>query len=238
MTLIKKIIYISINFIKHIIDVFVHEVNHMYQATTRSLAGPGRGQWSLGLIPDPEKTVVDRKASEMQKKGRGSDKLNKGDPAYRKFKAGKRGHPTRSPRNKDNEHSWSEYLGTMDEIDSHAIGTAADIVSEYYSELKTNGRGFNFNQKNLNYTIDNFIEDIKYGSLSSSSFDSYKRFVRDKIKKMDDALPASALPKIDILHRKVWRLYVSRLIRYLQTYKKPIEKSDWDYDEKPRPKLP
>ena len=141
----------------------MHEVGHLEQSIRRQLAGPGRGRESFTVLPDPEKRrnrVQDWKPDrEKRLRGSPTSKHNRKGYKDRVYRAGRRGRPSMLGNDDYSDNEFREYLGTRDEIEAHAMGTAASMVAEWRKE-QSRYSDYN-NQRNLNAAIDDMIEGLK-----------------------------------------------------------------------------
>ena len=83
-------------------------------------------------------------------------------------------------------------------------------------------------QHNLNRFVDDAIVNLKYRyTAEKGSLGSYYAYIKDRIEQVDYRI-GEPLPKADILHRKVWRIYMTKLVKALEEYKKPVPKEPWE----------
>ena len=208
-------------FLKPILSTFVHEYVHLLQYVERNLSQRtylriiGRG---MTHVPTPGAA-----------RGRRQRRTNAG---YKWFRAGKRGaHDRLGGDTPPTDTQYENYFGTAHEIEAHAANTAADMVQEFLEEQerhtwrRTSEAEF---QRNLNQFIDDAIINLKYRyAAEKGSLGSYYAYIKDRIEQVDYRI-GEPLPKADILHRKVWRIYMTKLVKALEQYKKPVPKEPWE----------
>jgi len=209
--------------LKEILSTYVHEFIHLLQHIEKeksresNLRVIGKG---LTYIPTPEEG---RKAVKKYRDGN-----------YVTLRPGRRGNSDRlGGEEAPTPDRYANYFGTSHEIEAHAGGAAAEIVHEFLEDQDTRNRwgrrSERDQQEDLNSFIDQALESLKYeGSYSEiRSVASYQRFVKDQIQQVDYEL-GKPLPKADEYHRKVWRIFMTKLYKALEAFKKPLPKSEWD----------
>lgn len=222
------------------LDTYVHEVAHLEQDVRRQLSSRAAGRYprdhGISYTPAPK----DRKASEYRgnekplKRGPDTEKNRKA--SSRSYMAGKRGNPDRlSDDDFSDPVRLTDYYGTAHEIEAHAAGAAANIVSAFKREEASRRRRYRDvtdDQLRLNEFIDSSVSDLKSGYWPEHhSVRQMLTLMRDKI------VPADG--KADIGHRKVWRIFMTKLIRYLMSFRKDVEwtdPEDWRRGEAPQPR--
>lgn len=208
-------------FLKSILGTFVHEYVHLIQYVERSISqakNPRMIGHGMTYVPTPGVA-----------RGRRQRKTNND---YRWVRAGKRGASDRLGGDTlPTQAQYENYFGTSHEIEAHAANAASDMVQEFLDQEQKrrwrtpNERDF---QINLNNFIDQSIENLKYGYASyTGSLGDYYRFIKDRIVQVDQEV-GMPLPKADIMHRKVWRIFITKLVKALQAYKKPVPKAPWE----------
>jgi hypothetical protein len=223
-----------------IISTYVHEVGHLEQEIKKKSKGWSRSSGITLLKNNKKREPV---ASMKRDDPRGSpNKYGNDTRTYKKFRPGLKGNPDHlSGIDNVEAHSdeyvarMTEYYGTRHEIDAHAASTASTIVSEYMLDNERDGRYPEQRQRELNSQIESIIYHISKGygvGVSCHSYDAYVTYVRDKIKNADKVLKAGRYPlqKVDTLHRKVWRLYMLKLVKHLMAYIKPVT-SEYDHED-------
>jgi hypothetical protein len=209
--------------LKDMLGTYVHEFIHLLQHVEKEksreakLRVIGRG---LTYIPTPEEG---RKAIKKYRDGK-----------YVTLRAGRRGNSDRLGGEEiPNTDRYANYFGTSHEIEAHAGGAAAEIVHEFLEDQENRSRwgrrSERDQQEDLNSFIDQALDSLRYeGSYSEiGSVASYQRFVKDQIAQVDYEI-GKPLPKADEYHRKVWRLFMTKLYKALEAFKKPLPKSEWD----------
>lgn len=212
------------SFVKPIIRTFVHEVVHMEQYARASMRqqqtdkGFRRGDYSMIPNPDqprPKLNTYDRKDS------RGPEKQKGG--YFRTYRGGRRGNETYDIGNYSSDlNRWAAYLGSVNEIESHA----AHLASELYSDF-AEGNPFryaysvNSKQRVINDFVDHAIENVKWGYMPENSYENMiAKTAREAAKK-----PNPTPREKQFL--KVWKLYLRKVIKHLQSYKKPVPDEDY-----------
>lgn len=234
---------ISHDVLDDMLDTFVHEVTHLEQNIRFELENRQRPLekqsvkgWGISYLPRPGKGK-DRKIGYHPKHRYRYGAKGKSKP----WKMGKRGHPSHLEGDDYSGGRWEEYLGTAHEIEAHANSAAAALIAEHFknsdfpwvSEMERN--------RQLNEFIDDAIRSLTWGSLMNvHSLRSYRDYIRSRIDRIDQSLGTKPikpgrypLPKVDQLHRKVWRIFMKKLVNALLAYKKPVEPDSWD-DPPPR----
>ncbi len=229
------------NLLKNILPTWVHEVVHVEQWTRRRLLNKNFYKYDMGMSYTPQ-----------QKKRPAFTRYNKDLEVNQKFKrGGTRGFPSHlnAIENADTA-EWIEYFGTSHEIEAHAAGAAAHFLHDIMQDEGRHRSNFysdDYRQSQINYAIDNIINDISHGYIETNihSLGSYynlirneaMRYIRLKSAKRDYDISRDqrVLNKIDIGARKVWTIFLSKLIKHLQSYKKTA--ADWS-ERDPRFRLP
>ena len=215
-------------FFKKILSNFVHEFVHLLQYVEKS------NQVKIDRKEGKEKRFSNGTGmSYVTNKNRGKRQVyNKEKRKYEYVKAGKRGGPDylTGRDGVPTEERYENYFGTSHEIEAHAAGAAADMVAEFLNDRENGYNRYSlskYNQSDLNDAIDDILVSLKLGYLDSSpSLRNYQQFIRDKIETVDKKID-NVLPKADILHRKAWRIFMTKLVKALQAFKKPVPKDDY-----------
>jgi hypothetical protein len=183
------------NFLSNILPTFVHETTHLEQRTRKYLS-KGSG-YNYGISYTPEK------------KKRNPNK-----------NIGNRGHPSRL-QNEENidDLEWIEYFGTDHEIEAHAASAAASIIHNMYAHDP------DIKQYQINNDIDSVIKDLQSGIFPSEAYSllSYENYFKNLALKMlryRKWKDERTINKINIGARKVWTIFLKKVIKHLLSYKK------------------
>lgn len=121
--------------------------------------------------------------------------------------------------NADIPHQFNRYLGKTDEIDSHATGAAADVVSEIIYGFMENGRRWNKNWNPDQIPVEDWNESIN-NAINSGIYtiphEEYKKYIdgiNQKIKELDPTIKAKFLTKVK---QRFLTTFVKRLQGYLR----------------------
>lgn len=196
--------------LSNVMPTFVHELVHLEQRSRKQVKrGPGHVH---GISYTP------------QVKGRNFKSWKTGHEET--VRGGVRGRPSHLTDIENvNTSEWIEYFGTDHEIEAHAAGAAAAIVHDFGNDPHY-----------MNYNIDNVIRNISMGYLPDNvpSIQHYETHIKNnasKLLRLRAWKDERALSKINIGARKVWTIFLSKLVKHLQSYKKP------EYNENPDYKL-
>lgn len=201
--------------LQDILPTYNHEVVHLEQALRKHVIG-GKGSGLGGLsytpIPGKKRPSVSRETT-----------FNN----VAQFRGGIRGKPSRlADEENTSPEEWTEYFGTDHEIEAHAAGAAAGIVHDAIRDAEASG-AYQSKEVWLNQYIDNAIQELQSGWLPSNHY-SLKRYWDDirqtgyRLLKYRKHKDERDLNKINIGARKVWTIFVRKLIKHLQAYKKPL----------------
>jgi len=220
-------------FLKDILHTYVHEVVHLEQdARLRinkqqaELRGEPYGviRTDHTMLPNPDQprpkiTSFDPNST------KGSDVKN-ADAKYRKYRGGKRGNPVQGvDRFENNLNRWSAYLGSVNEIEAHAANAASELYMEMLSNLST-WRSYSYSdidrQREINQFVDNEIDNIRYGYFPKNFYTmaSIEQTAKEAMQKPN---PTNREKRFI----KVWQTYVKKIIKHLQSYKKPVPKEEY-----------
>ena len=228
-------------FLTEIIPTYVHEVGHLEQDIRRQITGKWSRDQGITYLPTPgEKRKTIKKFSATG--------------PTKKVRVGRRGDSDRLGNDEwGNEPRVANYYGTRHEIDAHAASTASALIINFLKEHNRYYRSTESateKQIAINQAVDDILETISYGllpygaddvgrSTGAHSFERYRALVQGKINQikqrrdaqgnLDPARRRYPLPKVDVLGRKVWRIYMLSLVKQLLAYKKPIEWKDDDW---------
>jgi hypothetical protein len=236
-------------YFKSILSTFTHEVIHLEQDTRKYMNKNQSYTTGITYTPNVKNRLAQAKKTNS---GKGSDKLNPNNASYRHYKAGKRGKPDHLGDDNYDSASFIDYLGTAHEIEAHAAGAAGDAIGEMLSDRYRDHNHYSKVDKQIaiNQWIDQVIEDAKNGVFPHSrSAGYYLDYIKEKISNIDKVIKIkrdaegnidpsrSKYPaaKVDILHRKVWRIFMTKFIKHLLAYKKPIP---WEYEDDYRKEYP
>ena len=207
------------DFVKPITSVFVHEVVHMEQYSRASMRqqqtdkGFRRGDYSM--IPNPEQPRPKLKSYNQTDK-RGPAKQQ--SKFSRNYKGGKRGNETYDVDNYGRSlDRWAAYLGSVNEIEAHA----AHLVTELYSDfMSDNPFRYSYSsddkQRKINEFVDQAIDDIKWGYMPANTYEQVIASIAREAAKKPNPTPREKQ------FLKVWQLYLKKIIKHLQSYKKPV----------------
>ena len=233
------------NLLKKILPTWVHETVHAHQWTKRGVLGKDYYKYDWGMTYTPQK-----------KKRPTVDRYNRTLQVTQRFKrGGTRGFPSHLENEENSEMGeWIEYFGTAHEIEAHAAGAAAGIIHSLMQNLDQYYDA-DHQQRELNTDIDYMIKNISWGDIpdEGGSLRSYYNHIRNEAMRYlrlktsardrDMSRDPRALYKVDIGARKVWTIFLTKLVKHLQAYKKPVRSwSDRDprlrTPELPKPTLP
>jgi hypothetical protein len=233
------------NLLKKILPTWVHETVHAHQWAKRGVLGRQSFKYDWGLTYTPQ-----------IKKRQQIDKYNRKTELTQRYKrGGLRGFPSHLSNEENSDMGeWIEYFGTAHEIEAHAAGAAASIVHDIIKN-QNDYSSDNTKQEYLNQNIDYVIQDIANGSIpyDSGSLNSYydhirneaMRYLRLKTSSRDRDMNRDprALYKVDVGARKVWTIFLTKMVKHLQSYKKAVPTwSERDprlrTPEPPKPELP
>jgi len=210
-------------FVKPIISVFVHEVVHMEQYARASMRqqktdkGFRRGDYSM--IPNPEQPRP--KLNTYTKTDARGPKNQKGN--YRTYRGGKRGNETYDVGNYGyNVDRWAAYLGSVNEIEAHAAHLATELYSDFVeSNPFRYAYSANEKQRIINDFVDHSVENVKWGYMPNNSYEQIiAKTAREAAKNPN---PTSREKQF----LKVWKLYLKKVIKHLQSYKKPVPDEEY-----------
>lgn len=219
------------DFLLNIVNTFVHEVAHLEQFVRLSNAALGKinlNRSVMTYLPTPGTPRPRVPSWQFPVGHRQTGKA---------VKVGRRGAVEYRPRDTN---GYDNYYGTSHEIDAHAAGTAADILSRALIDRARWAPREDAvdRQIAINQYVDDAIQDIKGMISMSGSIAAYEQRVRSFI----PTVPFNAeRAKADIGYRKVWRLFLTKLARHLVAHKKPIPWSDtpdfpdWRREYNPEP---
>lgn len=212
------------NLLKKIMPTWVHETVHAHQWTRRSTLGKDSFKYDWGLTYTPQK-----------KKRPTVDRYNRSLEIMQRYKrGGLRGFPSHLGNEENIEMGeWIEYFGTAHEIEAHAAGAAASIIHDFIQNEDTYTDN-NRRQEDLNHNIDAMIQDIANGYIpdDAGSLNSYYDHIRNEAMRYlrlkssardrDMSRDPRALNKVDIGARKVWTIFLTKMVKHLRSYKKAV----------------
>jgi len=207
-------------FIKPIISVFVHEVVHMEQFARASMKqqktdkGFRRGDYSM--IPNPDQPRPKLKSYDKSDT-RGPEKQKGG--YYRNYRGGRRGNETYDIENyRHNLDRWAAYLGSVNEIEAHAAHLATELYTDFMSNNPFRYAYYSADEKQsrINDFIDHAIENVKWGYMPKNSYEQIIATTAREAAKNPNPTPREKQ------FLKVWKLYLKKVIKHLESYKKPI----------------
>lgn len=225
---------------KAMMPTFVHEVVHMEQDARehRDPDKPWHRRAGITYTPDPTKPrqkTPDQSGThtggKTDKWGRAIVRRGKRDPDY-------------INRPKYTENEFMSYLGSAHEIEAHAAGAAAKLFAGHWNAIKNSRFRTDPRQKQayVNEAIDSILEDLRTDQLhyltGGGSLVSYARYIRRMVDDQMQKLPQDeTLPKVNILYRKAWTIFMKKLVKHLLAFKKPLpdEVDPWA-DPVPEPK--
>jgi hypothetical protein len=231
-------------FLRLILPTFVHEVIHMEQYSRKRLAvnarqrvGPNaKNPWnrSAGITYVP--TPGQGRPKVQMWVGRGNNPKDPNDN-YLRFRAGKKGTPDfMGDDDWDNLLRVTNYYATSHEIEAHAAATAAELLSNHIEHATVRGSRYDTDpisqQRDLNETVRELVQKIADGYKSyEGRLGQYRAYMRDNIPdrpaiQNDPVTGKASMVKADIEHRKVWRLFITKLIKHLMAYVKPVSASE------------
>jgi len=206
--------------LQEVLPTWAHEVVHLEQAIRLRVKGTASGKpaahWGMSYTP-------------MNKPRPKFRKYDPGTGAYmaKKSRGGRRGYPSHlsslSTGEPIEEPEWIEYFGSAHEIEAYAAGTAAELLHE----ILQNNQGYGYDrQHQINRDIDSFIQDIAQGYYPNvESLNNYHKYIRDqgyKLLRLRKWKDERTLNKINIGARKAWTQFLSKCVKHLQAYKKPV----------------
>ncbi len=195
-------------YIGKIVSTFVHEYVHLLQYINKLNTSGWIGR-DLTYIPNGKRAKYFRH--------------NKATDRSERVKSGKRIPDYLGGNWKDiTPERYANYFGSSHEIEAHAAGAAADIVKGFLNNQYNHRQ---YSQSEMNHFIDDALESLKFGYADSvGSLKSYEDHIKAQIKQVDSRIgQGQPLPKADELHRKVWRIFMTKLVKALLQFKKPIK---------------
>jgi hypothetical protein len=167
--------------------------------------------------------------------GRGNNLKDPND-SYLRFRAGKKGTPDfMGDDDWDNLLRVTNYYASSHEIEAHAAATAAELLSGHIEDEAVRRSRYPDpirQQRDLNDTVRELVREIADGYRSyEGRLALYRAYMRDNIPdrpaiKHDPITGKTSMGKADIEHRKVWRLFITKLIKHLMAYVKPVSASE------------
>lgn len=210
--------------LSEILPTFTHEVVHLEQDLRKQFRGSAGGLGGLSYTPQDKK----RPSIMRQTNNRG---------LYARFRGGKRGLPSRLGDMENIEWTeWVEYFGTDHEIEAHAAGAAAAMIHDIIRDTERSSYYQNNPQVAINNYVDGAIEDLQAGFLPNDhhSLRDYQNYIREqgyKLLRLRKWKDERALNKINIGARKVWKIFLTKVVKHLLAYKKTVIDP---YQENPR----
>ena len=211
-------------FLKELVSTYVHEVVHMDQNARARIKQQtsnksfGRGDYTK--IPD---TSVRRPQLYAYDKNDTRGKASQKDSWRRKYRGGRRGQETYDiEKYANNLDRWAAYLGSVNEIEAHASHAATEFYSNFISnEPFRYSYSINDKQRRVNEFIDSAIEDVKWGYFPNNT---YPNIIAPTARQ---AMANSNPTARERQFLKVWKLYLKKIVKHLQSYKKEVPKDDW-----------
>ncbi len=219
--------------LSELLPLFVHELVHLEQRTRGELRG--KKTHTMGISYTPQTKVRPKIGS------------NYSSGSMRWVRGGLRGHPTHLGDDIESISmpEWLEYFGTDHEIEAYSAGAAAEIVHG----LTVNSRNSYDAKEQLNRGIDDAVRSLAAGYWPSEahSIQTYHDEIKEKASKLlrlRKWKDERALNKINIGWRKVWKIFMTKVVKHLQSYKTPEkypiyrDKEGFERDRDPRLKFP
>jgi hypothetical protein len=205
--------------VAEIVKTFVHETVHMDQNARANIKmqstnrGFGRGDYTK--IPD---TSVPRPQLYSYDKNDTRGKAGQKDNWRRKYRGGRRGQETYDVDNfEHNLDRWAAYLGSVNEIEAHASHAASEMYMNFMEhEPFRYSYSDNDKQRRINDFVDSAIEDVRWGEFPNRTYPSMIAPTAKQALNNPDPTPRERQ------FVKVWNLYIKKMIKHLQSYKKDV----------------
>jgi hypothetical protein len=211
-------------FLKELVRTYVHEVVHMDQNARVNIkmqsSDRGYRKGDYTMIPDPS---VPRPKLYAYDKNDPRGKASQKDDWRRKYRGGRRGQNVQDIDNFGyNVDRWAAYLGSVNEIEAHASHAATQLYSDFISnEPFRYSYSTNDKQRRVNEFVDSAIEDVKWGYFPNNT---YANIIAPTARQaMANSNPSAR----ELQFLKVWKLYLKKIVKHLQSYKKEVPKDDW-----------
>lgn len=205
--------------VSEIVKTFVHETVHMDQNARANIKqqqtdrGYRRGDYTL--IPDP--SVARPKLKSFDKADtRGGAKQTGG--YYRTYRGGRRGQETYDvDKFEHNLDRWAAYLGSVNEIEAHASHAASEMYMNFMAYVPFRyAYSEDDKQRRVNEFVDNAIDDVRWGNFPNNTYPSMIAPTAKQALENPDPTPRERQ------FIKVWNLYIKKMIKHLQSYKKDV----------------
>lgn len=205
--------------VTEIVKTFVHETVHLDQNVRANIKmqstnrGFGRGDYTK--IPNPS---VPRPQLYAYDKNDPRGKSNQKDSWRRKYRGGRRGQETYDTDNfEHNLARWAAYLGSVNEIEAHAAHAASEMYMSFAEhEPFRYAYSDNDKQRRINDFVDSAIDDVRWGQFPNNTYPSIIAPTAKQALENPDPTPREQQ------FVKVWNLYIKKMIKHLQSYKKDV----------------
>lgn len=224
----EEVGYFEDNWLTKIVPTFLHELTHLEQHSRAKSNNSSYRQNGITYTPNPS-TKPKRNSADaktwMPDSKKGSDRKNS-SLAFRSFKPGARGNPDHlTDIDYDNADRMTDYYGTAHEIEAHAVSLASHIVMDHEHNMARARYPITDGDRaiRMNDFVIEAIRDLKNGWQTGYTYERYKSYFKDFIPS-----PGDGLSKVDIGKRKVWRIFLTKVIKHLESYLTEVPDNEWD----------